>query len=131
MAVISGKASQDYENLRDVFNAQILSNNNPWASIATVLRKRQDAENMLARRLEGQKRQMEENKKKAERTMARVQNRQRMEMEDNKKKAEDDLRKQRIELASAKREMKANKKQWQRAFAEFLKQLEDILKEVP
>jgi len=34
-------------------------------------------------------------------------------------------------LASTKREMKANKKQWQRAFAEFQKQLEEKLKEVP
>jgi hypothetical protein len=131
MAEIAAKASQDYENLRDVFNAQILSNNNAWASIATVLRERQDAENMLAGRLEAQKKQMEENKKNAETTMARVQNIQRMEMEDNKKNAEDDLRKQRIELASTKREMKANKKQWQWAFAEFQKQLEEKLKEVP
>jgi hypothetical protein len=131
MAVIAAKAFQDYENLRDAFNAQILSNHNAWASIATVLRERQDAENMLAGRLETQKRQMEENKKNAETTMPRVQNIQRMEMEDNKKKAEDDLRKQQIELPSTKREMKANKKQWQRAFAEFQRQLEEKLKEVP
>jgi len=59
-----------------------------------VLRERQDAENMLARQMEAQKGQMEENKTNAETAMARVQNTQRMEMEDNKKKAEDDLRKQ-------------------------------------
>jgi len=52
-------------------------------------------------------------------------------MEDNKKKAEDDLRKQQVELASTKREMKANKKQRQQAFAAFQKQLEEKLKEVP
>jgi len=51
---------------------------------------------------------MEDNKKNAERAMARVQNTQWMEMEDNEKTAEDDLRKQRVESASIKREMKAN-----------------------
>jgi hypothetical protein len=75
-------------------NAQILSNNNAWGSIATVLRERQDAKNMLARQMEAQKGQLEENKKNAKTAMRRVQNTQRMEMEDNKKKAEDDLRKQ-------------------------------------
>jgi len=48
MAVIAVKASQDYENLRDAFNGQIVSNNNACASIATVLRERQDAENVVA-----------------------------------------------------------------------------------
>jgi hypothetical protein len=48
MAVIVAKASQDYENLRVAFDARILSNNNALASIATVLRERQDAENILA-----------------------------------------------------------------------------------
>jgi len=119
MAVIAAKASQDYENLKDAFNAQISSNNSGWARIAAVLRERQGAENALAVRLEAQRIQMEENKQNAERTMARVQNTQRMEMEDNKKKPENDLRKQRVELASTKREMKANKKQWQWAITEF------------
>jgi hypothetical protein len=54
-----------------------------------------------------------------------------MEMEDNKKMAADDLRNQQVELASTKREMKANKKQWQWAFAEIQTQLEEKLKEVP
>jgi hypothetical protein len=54
-----------------------------------------------------------------------------MEMEQTKETAEDDLRKQRVELASTKREMNANKKQWQQAFAEFQKQLEDKLKDIP
>jgi hypothetical protein len=131
MAVITGKASQDYKNLRNAFNAQILSIHNACASIATVLKERPDAKNMLAGRLETQKRPMEENTKNTEMPMARVQNTQQMEMEDNKKMAEDDLRKLQVELASTKREMKANKKQWQRAFAEFQKQLEEKLKEVP
>jgi len=87
--------------------------------------------NALVVRLETQRRQIEENKKTAEKAMARVQNTQRMEMEDNKKKTEEDLRKQGVELASTKREMKANKKQWQGAFAEFQKQLEEKLKAVP
>jgi len=43
MAVIAAKASQDYENLMDAIYAQISSNNNPWASIATGLRERKDA----------------------------------------------------------------------------------------
>jgi hypothetical protein len=54
-----------------------------------------------------------------------------MEMEQTKETAEDDLRKQRVELASTKREMNANKKQWQQAFVEFQKQLEDKLKDIP
>jgi hypothetical protein len=54
-----------------------------------------------------------------------------MEMEDNTKKVEDHLRKQRIVLALTKREMKANKKQWQQANAEFQKQLEEKLREIP
>jgi len=62
--------------------------------------------------------------------MARVQNTQHMEMEDNKKKADHNFSQQQLELASTKREMKANKKQWQWAFAEFEKQLEEKLKEV-
>ena len=131
MAVIVAKASQDYENLKDAFNAQISRNNSGWARIAAVLRERQGAENALAVRLEAKRIQMEENKQNAERTMARVQNTQRMEMEGNEKKPEDDLRKQRVELASTRREMKANKKQWQRAITEFQKQLEEKLKEVP
>ena len=94
MAVITAKASQDYDNLNDAFNAQISSNNTAWSRIAAVLRERQDAENALAVRLQAQRLQMEANKKNAEQIMARVQNTQRMEMEDNKKKAEDDLRKQ-------------------------------------
>jgi len=94
MAVIAAKASQDYENLRDAFNAQILNNNNAWASMATVLRERQDAGNILAAQLEGQQRQMKENQMNAEHTMARVPNTQQMEMEDNKNQAEDDLTKQ-------------------------------------
>jgi len=40
MAVIAAKVSQDYENLRDAFNPQILSNNIAWASIATVFREK-------------------------------------------------------------------------------------------
>jgi hypothetical protein len=48
MAVFAAKAPQDYEYLRDTYNAQILSNNNGWASIATVLRESKDAENILA-----------------------------------------------------------------------------------
>jgi hypothetical protein len=63
--------------------------------------------------------------------MPRVQNTQRMEKEDNKKQAEDDLRKQPVELATTKRELKANKKQCQWAFAEIQKQLEEKPKEVP
>jgi hypothetical protein len=51
-------------------------------------------------------------------------------MEDNKKKPEEYWRKQRLELASTKREMKANKKHWQQAFAECQKQLEEKFKEV-
>jgi hypothetical protein len=73
---------------------------------------------------------MDENQQKAERAMARVQNTQRIQMEDNKKNTEDDLRMQRVELASAQREMNANKIQWQQAFAELQKQLEVKLKEV-
>jgi hypothetical protein len=37
-AVIAANTTHDYENLRGVLNAQVLSNNNAWASIATVLR---------------------------------------------------------------------------------------------
>jgi len=113
MAVIAAKASQDYENLKDTFNAQISSNNNVLARIAAVLRERQDTENALAVRLEAQNTQMEDNKENGETAIARVQNTQRIEMEDNKKESENDLRKQRVELASTKREMKANKKHWQ------------------
>jgi hypothetical protein len=40
MAVLAAKASQDYENLKYVFNAQISSNNSPWDRIAAVLRER-------------------------------------------------------------------------------------------
>jgi len=131
MAVIRAKASQEYKNLKDAFNARISSNNTAWSRIAAVLWERQDAETARAVRLEAQRLQMDENKNNAERTMARVQNTQRMEIEDNKKKAEDDLRKKQVELASTKREMKANKKQWQQAITEFQKQLEEKLKEVP
>ena len=67
----------------------------------------------------------------AERAIANAQNAQCMRIEDNKKKAEEDLQNQRSELASTKREMKANKKQWQRAFTEFQEMLEDKLKDVP
>jgi hypothetical protein len=131
MTVIAAKASQDYENVKDAFHAQILSNHNAWTSVANVLMERQDAENKLAGRLEAQKVQIDENRKNAETIVARVQTTLRMEMKDNTKKAGNDLRKQWIELASTKREMKANTKQWLRAFAEFQKQLEEKLKEVP
>jgi hypothetical protein len=94
MTVIAAKASQDYENVKDAFHAQILSNNNAWASVANVLRERQDAENILAGRLEAQKVQIEENRKNAETIVARVQTTLRMEMKDNMKKAGNDLRKQ-------------------------------------
>jgi len=74
---------------------------------------------VLAVGLGAQKLQLEENEQNVERAMARVQNTQRMEKEDNKMKAEEDLRKQRIELASTKRGMKANQKKSLRAFVEF------------
>jgi len=52
---------------------------------------------------------MEENRLNTERAMARAQNTQCMEIEDNKKKEEEDLKKECSELASTKREIKANK----------------------
>jgi len=123
MGIRAAKSSQDYKNLKDVFNAEITSNGSGWAWIAAVLREREDAENALAVWLEAQRLQMEENKQNADRARARVMNAQRMEMENNKKKPEEHWRKQQLELASTKREMKANKKQWQQAFAECQKQL--------
>jgi len=131
MAVIAAKVSQDYKNLKDTFNAQITSNNSAWARMAAVLRERQDAENALATWLEAQRLKIQDNRLNGERAMARVQNTQCMAIENNKKKGEEDLKKQRSELASTKREMKANKKQWQWAFTEFEEQLEGKLKEVP
>ena len=74
MAVITAKASQDYENLKDAFNAQISSNNSAWARIAAVFGEWHDAEYALAVWLEAQRIQMEENKQNTERTMAMVQN---------------------------------------------------------
>jgi len=62
---------------------------------------------------------MQQNRLNAERAMGRVQNTQRMEIEDDKMTVEDDWKKQCSELASTKREMKANTKQLQHAFAEF------------
>jgi hypothetical protein len=110
MAVIATKASQDFENLKDAFNARISCNNNAGARISAVLKYRQEAENALAVRLKGQRMKIEVNKLNAHRAMAKIQNTQLMEMEDNERKAEDDLRKQRVELTSTTREMKPNKK---------------------
>jgi hypothetical protein len=59
MAGMAAKAFQDYENLKDAFNAQISSNNGAWFRIAAVLRIRQDADNALAVYLEAQRLQME------------------------------------------------------------------------
>jgi uncharacterized protein YybS (DUF2232 family) len=61
ITVIAAKALQDYKNLKDAWNAHISSNNNAWASIATVLRESQDAANALAFPLGTQWTQMEEN----------------------------------------------------------------------
>jgi len=131
IAVIAAKASQDYQNLKDALNAQISSNNSAWVRMAAVLRVKQDDDIVWAVQLEAQKLKMEENKRMAEEAMARVQRTHRMEIEDHMKNAEEDLGKQWLELASTKREMKTNKKQWQQAFAESQTQLEDTLKEVP
>jgi len=121
MAVIAAKDFQNYKNLRDTFKTQNTSNNCAWARMAAVLRERQGTENALAKTLEAQRLWMEEHRMNAKRAMASVQNTECMEIEDNKKKAEEDLKKQGLYLASIKREMTANKKQWQQTFAQFQK----------
>jgi hypothetical protein len=55
MAVIAAKASQDYKNLKDTFNAQISTNNTAWPRIAAEHREMQDDENALAVQLEAQR----------------------------------------------------------------------------
>jgi len=94
MAVIADETSQHYKNLKDTFNTQITIINSALATIAAVLRGRQNADDALAVLSEVEKLENEQNKLNIERVMARVQNTQCMEMEDKKKKAEKDLRKQ-------------------------------------
>jgi hypothetical protein len=72
MRIIVAKASQDYKNLKDTFNAQITCNGSGWASIAAMLRERQEGDNALAVWLEAQRLQMEENKQNSDRARARV-----------------------------------------------------------
>ena len=112
MPVIAANTFQDYENLKHAFNTHLTCNNSAWARIAAVLRERQDAENALATWLEVQRLKMEENRLNTERAMARVQNTQCMAIENNKGNPEEYFKTQRSALASTKREMKANKKQW-------------------
>jgi len=131
MAVSAAKVLHNLKDLKDIFTSQITSNSGAWARTATVLGERQDTANVLAIQLEAQWLQMEENKLNAERAIARVQNTPHIEMEDNRKKAEEDLKKQRSELASTKREMNANTKWWQWGFTEFQEHTEDELKDAP
>jgi hypothetical protein len=74
---------------------------------------------------------MEDNMLNSWRAMARVQNIQHIELEETKKKANKDLKRSSFEWDSSKREMKANKLQWQQALGDFLKALQEALKEVP
>jgi hypothetical protein len=81
MAVITAKVSLDNENLKDVISTLLSSNNNPWASIASVCGETKDTENALEVQLDTQRTEMEEIMKSTEGAMGSLQNTQRMQME--------------------------------------------------